>query len=167
MELALKIASKIRADERFAVYIVIPMWPEGVPSSASVQEILYWQVIKDSSLLVSYKVGLINSHCLVIDGLQGQTMQMMYEVVAKELKAMKVENAHPQDYLNFYCLGNREKLPDTLSCHVNQTNRNGESHTVIIHLQHNFVKVELSWAFCIPTCASSFRFRRPKSFNGL
>lgn len=57
-------------------------------------------------------------------------MQMMYEVVAKELKAMKVKNAHPQDYLNFYCLGNREKLPDTLSCHVNQTNRNGESHTV-------------------------------------
>ncbi|XP_050127247.1 phospholipase D delta-like [Malus sylvestris] len=103
MELALKIASKIRADERFAVYIVIPMWPEGVPSSASVQEILYWQ---------------------------GQTMQMMYEVVAKELKAMKVENAHPHDYLNFYCLGNREKLPDTLSCHVNQTDRNGESHTV-------------------------------------
>ncbi|XP_048433068.1 phospholipase D delta [Pyrus x bretschneideri] len=103
MELALKIASKIRADERFAVYIVIPMWPEGVPSSASVQEILYWQ---------------------------GQTMQMMYEVVAKELKAMKVENAHPQDYLNFYCLGNREKVPDTLSCHVNQANRNGESHTV-------------------------------------
>lgn len=44
MELALKIASKIRAKERFAVYVVIPMWPEGVPSSASVQEILFWQV---------------------------------------------------------------------------------------------------------------------------
>lgn len=44
MELALKIASKIRANKRFAVYIVIPMWPEGNPSSASVQEILYWQV---------------------------------------------------------------------------------------------------------------------------
>ena len=45
MELALKIASKIRAKERFAVYIIIPMWPEGVPSSASVQEILFWQVM--------------------------------------------------------------------------------------------------------------------------
>lgn len=44
MELALKIASKIRAKERFAVYVVMPMWPEGAPSSASVQEILYWQV---------------------------------------------------------------------------------------------------------------------------
>lgn len=44
MELALKVASKIGAKERFAVYVVIPMWPEGTPSSASVQEILYWQV---------------------------------------------------------------------------------------------------------------------------
>ena len=44
MELALKIVSKIRAKERFAVYVVIPMWPEGVPTSASVQEILFWQV---------------------------------------------------------------------------------------------------------------------------
>lgn len=45
MELALKIVSKIRANERFAVYVVIPMWPEGVPTSAAVQEILYWQVV--------------------------------------------------------------------------------------------------------------------------
>ncbi|VFQ85055.1 unnamed protein product [Cuscuta campestris] len=44
MELALKIASKIRNKERFTVYIVIPMWPEGVPNSAPVQEILYWQI---------------------------------------------------------------------------------------------------------------------------
>lgn len=45
MELALKIASKIKAKERFAVYVVIPMWPEGVPTSATVQEILFWQVM--------------------------------------------------------------------------------------------------------------------------
>ncbi|KAJ9186397.1 hypothetical protein P3X46_001973 [Hevea brasiliensis] len=82
MELALKIASKIRAKERFAVYVVVPMWPEGVPTSVSVQEILFWQ---------------------------GQTMQVMYEVIAKELKAMNLENVHPQEYLNFYCLGNREE----------------------------------------------------------
>ncbi|KAI6690820.1 hypothetical protein NL676_027648 [Syzygium grande] len=88
MELALKIVSKIRANERFAVYVVIPMWPEGVPSSASVQEILYWQ---------------------------RQTMQLMYEIIAKELNTMGLENAHPCDYLNFYCLGNREELPKELS----------------------------------------------------
>ncbi|CAI0382402.1 unnamed protein product [Linum tenue] len=84
MELALKICSKIRAKERFAVYIVIPMWPEGLPSSACVQEILFWQ---------------------------GQTMQMMYRLIAEELENMKMENAHPQDYLNFFCLGNREQPP--------------------------------------------------------
>ncbi|KAF2303844.1 hypothetical protein GH714_023819 [Hevea brasiliensis] len=42
-ELSLKIASKIDAGERFTVYIVIPMWPEGIPESASVQAILDWQ----------------------------------------------------------------------------------------------------------------------------
>ena len=44
MEIALKIAEKIRANERFAVYIVIPMWPEGAPTGAATQRILYWQV---------------------------------------------------------------------------------------------------------------------------
>jgi len=82
MELALKIASKISAHERFSVYIVIPMWPEGVPTSAAVQEILFWQ---------------------------GQTMSMMYKIVADALaKAGLSECYHPQDYLNFYCLGKRE-----------------------------------------------------------
>ncbi|KAK9071459.1 hypothetical protein SSX86_010028 [Deinandra increscens subsp. villosa] len=83
MELAQKIASKIRNKERFAVYVVIPMWPEGIPTSATVQEILYWQ---------------------------SQTMQMMYTVVAQAIKSMQL-NAHPQDYLNFYCLGKREDVP--------------------------------------------------------
>lgn len=44
MEIALKIADKIRANERFAAYIVIPMWPEGVPTGAATQRILFWQV---------------------------------------------------------------------------------------------------------------------------
>lgn len=98
MELALKIVSKIRAKERFAVYVVIPMWPEGVPQSNSVQEILYWQ---------------------------GQTMEMMYELIAKELQAMQIEDAHPTDYLNFYCLGNREKCPEEDS--TRQTPSNGDT----------------------------------------
>lgn len=44
MEIALKIADKIRAHERFAAYIVIPMWPEGNPTGAATQRILFWQV---------------------------------------------------------------------------------------------------------------------------
>lgn len=44
MELALKVVSKIRAGERFAVYVVLPMWPEGNPKDGAMQEILFWQV---------------------------------------------------------------------------------------------------------------------------
>ncbi|XP_015878934.3 phospholipase D delta [Ziziphus jujuba] len=82
MELALKIAEKIRLSERFSVYIVIPMWPEGVPSSAAVQEILFWQ---------------------------WQTMTMMYRIVTQALESVGLsEQYHPREFLNFYCLGKRE-----------------------------------------------------------
>ncbi|XP_075485458.1 phospholipase D delta-like isoform X1 [Primulina tabacum] len=87
MELALKIASKIRAEERFAVYVVLPMWPEGNPKDNVMQEILFWQA---------------------------QTMEMMYKVIAKEIKSMQLDS-HPEDYLNFYCLGNREPISNTTS----------------------------------------------------
>ncbi|XP_020535466.1 phospholipase D delta [Jatropha curcas] len=100
MELALKIASKIRAKERFAVYVVIPMWPEGVPTSVSVQEILFWQ---------------------------GQTMQMMYELIANELKSMNLQDSHPREYLNFYCLGNREELPKDLTDLSDKSPSSGEA----------------------------------------
>ncbi|KAK4416876.1 Phospholipase D delta [Sesamum alatum] len=86
MELAMKIASKIRAKERFAVYVVLPMWPEGNPKDNVMQEILFWQ---------------------------GQTMQMMYQVIANEIKSMQLSDSHPLDYLNFFCLGNREQFTDT------------------------------------------------------
>lgn len=82
IELALKIVSKIKAKEQFAVYVVIPMFPEGVPTSPSVQEILFFQ---------------------------SQTMQMMYTLIADALKKTGLENEHhPTDFLNFFCLGNRE-----------------------------------------------------------
>ncbi|KAK9276408.1 hypothetical protein L1049_005941 [Liquidambar formosana] len=82
MEIALKIANKIRANERFSAYIVIPMWPEGVPTSTPTQRILFWQ---------------------------HKTMQMMYEAIYKALVEVGLEHKYePQDYLNFFCLGNRE-----------------------------------------------------------
>ncbi|KAF5732990.1 Phospholipase D beta 1 isoform 1 [Tripterygium wilfordii] len=82
MEIALKIAEKIRANERFAAYIVVPMWPEGAPTGAATQRILFWQ---------------------------HKTMQMMYETIYKALVEVGLEGAFsPQDYLNFFCLGNRE-----------------------------------------------------------
>ncbi|KAJ0981025.1 hypothetical protein J5N97_009280 [Dioscorea zingiberensis] len=82
-ELSLKIVSKIEAGERFSVYIVVPMWPEGVPESASVQAILYWQ---------------------------RKTMEMMYTDIAEALLAKGLDVANLEDYLVFFCLGNREVL---------------------------------------------------------
>jgi phospholipase D1/2 len=98
MELALKIANKISKNERFCVYIVIPMWPEGVPTSAAVQEILFWQ---------------------------GQTMSMMYKIIADALeKAGLSECYHPQDYLNFYCLGKREPQSHQSQSPIHQSSEN-------------------------------------------
>ncbi|XP_073292022.1 phospholipase D alpha 1 [Primulina huaijiensis] len=79
-ELSLKIISKIEAGERFTVYVVVPMWPEGIPESASVQAILDWQK---------------------------RTMEMMYKDVVQAFRAKGIED-DPRDYLTFFCLGNRE-----------------------------------------------------------
>ncbi|XP_061341039.1 phospholipase D alpha 1-like [Gastrolobium bilobum] len=83
-ELSLKIVSKIEAGQRFSVYIVIPMWPEGIPESASVQAILDWQ---------------------------RRTMEMMYSDIAEAIRRKGIR-AHPRDYLTFFCLGNREGKKD-------------------------------------------------------
>ncbi|KAL8189347.1 hypothetical protein R6Q57_028913 [Mikania cordata] len=80
VEIALKIASKIKAKERFAVYILIPMWPEGSPESESVQAILHWTQ---------------------------ETMKMMYGLIGDAIRDSG-EKWHPKDYLNFFCLANRE-----------------------------------------------------------
>lgn len=80
-ELTRKITSKIEGGERFTVYIVMPMWPEGIPDSGSVQAILRWTM---------------------------NTMEMMYTEIATALRANGVQDATPQDYLTFFCLANRE-----------------------------------------------------------
>lgn len=79
-ELSLKIVSKIEKGERFTVYVVLPMWPEGFPESGTVQAILDWQT---------------------------RTMEMMYTDVVQALRAQGIQ-ANPRDYLSFFCLGNRE-----------------------------------------------------------
>ncbi|GFP90605.1 phospholipase d epsilon [Phtheirospermum japonicum] len=81
IEIALKIASKIKAKERFAAYVVIPMWPEGPPESESVGDILHWT---------------------------RETMRMMYGIIGEALR-QSGEKRHPRDYLNLFCLANREK----------------------------------------------------------
>jgi len=88
-ELAIKIANKIKAGEPFKAYVTIPMYPEGDPTSKPSQEILYWQ------------------SC---------TMESMYKIIAKAIEDAGA-GTHPQDYLNFFCLGKRESpedVPDDL-----------------------------------------------------
>lgn len=67
---------------------------------------------------------------------QGQTMEMMYEIIARELKLHNIENRNPQDYLNFYCLGNREKFATEVSTTNNSHSDNGD--TVIVQ---NFIEL--------------------------
>ncbi|KAK7078978.1 hypothetical protein SK128_002386 [Halocaridina rubra] len=89
IELTVKIINAIKAGEEFRVYVVLPLHPEGDPTSSAVQEILHWQY---------------------------RTMEMMYRKIAKAIRKAKVD-AHPSDYLGFFCLGKREspdEVPDGL-----------------------------------------------------
>lgn len=65
---------------RFTVYIVIPMHPEGVATDGAIQEMLFWQ---------------------------RHTMQMMYSRIAQAIYSSGIE-AHPTEYLMFFCLGKKE-----------------------------------------------------------
>ncbi|ONK78091.1 uncharacterized protein A4U43_C02F14220 [Asparagus officinalis] len=59
----------------------MPMWPEGVPESEPVQDILHWTRL---------------------------TMAMMYKLIAQAIQEVGA-SSHPTDYLNFFCLANREE----------------------------------------------------------
>mmetsp|Transcript_9813 Transcript_9813/g.29512 ORF Transcript_9813/g.29512 Transcript_9813/m.29512 type:complete len:978 (-) Transcript_9813:2047-4980(-) len=86
LEIALRVAKAIMRDEPFAAYVVIPMWPEGIPDAGSIQEVLLWQTA---------------------------TIRTMYRIVAKAIQ-LKGSEAHPRDYLNIFCLGKREpEVPGT------------------------------------------------------
>merc|ERR1719447_1110500 len=83
-EIVAKIVNKIASGERFMAYIMIPMWPEGDPTSAPMQAILHWQK---------------------------RTMEMMYREVGKALLGFPSDYPHghlPTDYLLFLCPGKRE-----------------------------------------------------------
>ncbi|KAK6236204.1 hypothetical protein SCA6_011541 [Theobroma cacao] len=119
-ELSLKIVSKIEAGERFTVYIVIPMWPEGVPHSQSVQVILNWQK---------------------------RTMEMMYTDVVQALQAKGLE-ANPKDYLTFFCLGNRERItsgeyePSERPEHDTDYSRSQQSRRFMIYVHAKMMIVD-------------------------
>jgi phospholipase D1/2 len=85
-ELAMKICEKIRQKKPFCVYIVTPLYPEGIPKSDAVQEFLHWQFL---------------------------TQSFMYKMVFNTIQEVYLDQPVKPvvtDYLNFYCLGNRETL---------------------------------------------------------
>lgn len=91
------------------------MWPEGVPDSVSVQEVLRWQ---------------------------HNTMQSMYERIASAIKKMHNVDpsfeAEPTDYLNFYCLANRELDEGTQSidsprCDSEKLMAKTRRHLIYVH----------------------------------
>nr|XP_045620577.1 phospholipase D alpha 1-like [Procambarus clarkii] len=86
LEIAQSIVEKINAGEYMAVYVLVPMFPEGDPASGPVQEILHWQ---------------------------HRTMQMMYRTIAEAIEANEL-GTHPRDYLSFFCLGTVE-CPEDLT----------------------------------------------------
>ena len=93
VEITSKIKDKMFAGERFTAYIVIPMWPEGDPTSAPMQAILYWQF---------------------------RTMQMMFKEVGRALREANVPphlGQHPTDWLLFLCAGTRV-VPDSQNMSV-------------------------------------------------
>ena len=61
------------------------MHPEGIPTDNAIQEMLFWQ---------------------------RRTMQMMYTRIAHALHAHGRHDAHPTDYLSFFCLGKKERKCD-------------------------------------------------------
>eukprot|EP01064_Diplonema_japonicum_P038121 TRINITY_DN9129_c0_g5_i2.p1 TRINITY_DN9129_c0_g5~~TRINITY_DN9129_c0_g5_i2.p1 ORF type:complete len:950 (+),score=92.63 TRINITY_DN9129_c0_g5_i2:56-2851(+) len=72
-----RILLAIRRGEPFAVYVVLPLFPEGDPSSKTVQEMIHWQF---------------------------QTVAAMYHHIGLALKKAQSTRV-PTDYLNFFCLG--------------------------------------------------------------
>ena len=84
-ELTNKIVEKISSHEPFKVYIVIPIHPEGDPANHITQEILFWQ------------------YC---------TMEFMYKKIGNAIVEHGIEDAHPLDYLAFFCLAKRESLEE-------------------------------------------------------
>jgi len=109
-EITFKICQKIASGQRYAAYILIPLWPEGISESASVQAILYWQKL---------------------------TIESMYKRIAIALKRAGRKNESPKDYLNFYALANRETVDGSASkpptTGAEETLSKSRRHQVYVH----------------------------------
>lgn len=98
VQIALKICEKVAAREPFAVYILLPMWMEGIPAAGATQGLLYWQRV---------------------------TIEAMYQQVQVALNARMANSSdyglQVSDYLNIYCLGTRESSAGSQTVKASET----------------------------------------------
>merc|ERR1712007_363133 len=124
VELAQKIASKIKAKEPFHVYINIPMWPEGIPESATIQEILHWQF---------------------------KSVSAMYKVVAEAMRETDESEVNPRKFLTFCCLVNRETSKGSVREAVAPPQYNASLHSMWqnwrapIYIHSKYMNVDDEW----------------------
>eukprot|EP00668_Euglena_longa_P006170 GGOE01007318.1.p1 GENE.GGOE01007318.1~~GGOE01007318.1.p1 ORF type:complete len:833 (-),score=190.93 GGOE01007318.1:263-2443(-) len=112
-EIAMRIVTKIRQGLPFAVYIVLPLFPEGRVDTIASQGMLFWQA---------------------------ETFRMMYRKVADAIRQWGPPGAHPTDYLNVFFLGNREPSapgaapePETRLRDVQQRLLRSRRHQIYVH----------------------------------
>ena len=107
-EIAQKITDKINAGEDFKAYILIPMFPEGIPTTMAIQEILNWQY---------------------------RTIQSMYRQISKAIQENGLDT-HPKDYLKFFCLGKREGPEDVPVDELIEPDAGSQPETIRSTLRH-------------------------------
>jgi phospholipase D1/2 len=119
-EVTYKICQKIAKGERFSAYICIPLWPEGLPSSTVVQDIL---------------------------GYQASTIEAMYTKIHRAIQRKKrtckeFKHVLPTDYLSFYSLANRETREDGQDIQNGTPLNNSRRHLVyVVRVDQVFVKM--------------------------
>lgn len=91
-------------------------------------------------------------------------MQMMFEIIADALQSTGDKDRHPCDYLNFYCLGNREEPSKELSPPNDQTS-NGNATVYNIFFTVSSVSSSSSSRGVLTLFY--FRFRQQKSIEDL
>lgn len=60
-------------------------------------------------------------------------MEMMYKIIADELKAMDIKDMQLEDYLNFFCLGNREEPPSNGSPESEKSTDKSAAVNLLLH----------------------------------
>lgn len=125
-EITLKIIDKIKRGERFVAYILLPMWNEGVTETAPIQEVIYWEHATIEAMHVRIQ-----------------------EALDERMRTSADSGLKITDYLNFYCLGNREtaqgsQATDCPKSKAEKTLSETRRHQVYVHSKLMLVDDEVA-----------------------